>query len=182
MKDERTTYTFLIGDSCLARENTKISWKLMKRTTMLVYLEWTLFMNFFKMKTLSEYCSQKRLLIWTCQKNYGSIWKSNWAYLPLRDVNALKTAVLEEWSLISQTVVNYVIASIKLNCDVCVLLRRHHIPYFICNAKFVFWTLFFNILLPFLWFHATNLNHIQCSWIPAIYEKNIHIKMNTFNY
>lgn len=39
---------------------------------------------------------------------------------PLRDANVLMTALLEKWSLILQTVVNKVIASIKTLCDMCV--------------------------------------------------------------
>ncbi|GFS52611.1 transposable element Tcb2 transposase [Trichonephila clavipes] len=38
---------------------------------------------------------------------------------PPRDVNGLKTALLEEWSLISQTVINNVISSLKTRCDMC---------------------------------------------------------------
>ncbi|KFM66421.1 Transposable element Tc1 transposase, partial [Stegodyphus mimosarum] len=37
---------------------------------------------------------------------------------PPRDVNALKTALLEEWRLIPQTVVNNVISSLKTRCDI----------------------------------------------------------------
>ncbi|KFM57765.1 Transposable element Tcb2 transposase, partial [Stegodyphus mimosarum] len=39
---------------------------------------------------------------------------------PPRDVNALKTALLEEWRLIPQTVVNNVISGLKTRCDMCV--------------------------------------------------------------
>ncbi|GFW01247.1 transposable element Tcb2 transposase [Trichonephila clavipes] len=39
---------------------------------------------------------------------------------PPRDVNGLKTALLEEWSLIPQTVINNVISSLKTRCDMCV--------------------------------------------------------------
>ncbi|GFV84312.1 transposable element Tcb2 transposase [Trichonephila clavipes] len=55
--------------------------------------------------------------------------KNLWDYLgraiarrhpPPRDVNGLKTALLEEWSLIPQTVINNVISSLKTRCDMCV--------------------------------------------------------------
>ncbi|GFW55417.1 transposable element Tcb2 transposase [Trichonephila clavipes] len=36
---------------------------------------------------------------------------------PPRDVNGLKAALLEEWSLIPQTVINNVISSLKTRCD-----------------------------------------------------------------
>ncbi|GFV76057.1 transposable element Tcb2 transposase [Trichonephila clavipes] len=39
---------------------------------------------------------------------------------PPRDVNGLKTALLEEWSLIPQTVINNFISSLKTRCDMCV--------------------------------------------------------------
>ncbi|GFW85520.1 transposable element Tc3 transposase [Trichonephila clavipes] len=48
---------------------------------------------------------------------------------PPRDVNGLKTALLEEWSLIPQTVINNVISSLKTRCDMCVRVRGDHIPY-----------------------------------------------------
>ncbi|GFU94735.1 transposable element Tcb2 transposase [Trichonephila clavipes] len=48
---------------------------------------------------------------------------------PSRDVNALKTALLEEWNLIPQTVINNVISSLKTRCDMCVRVRGDHIPY-----------------------------------------------------
>ena len=48
---------------------------------------------------------------------------------PLRTANALKMALLEEWSLIPQTVVYNVIASIETRCDVCVQVRGDRIPY-----------------------------------------------------
>lgn len=48
---------------------------------------------------------------------------------PPTDVNAVKTALLEEWSLIPQTVINNVIASMKTRCDMCVQVRGDHIPY-----------------------------------------------------
>ncbi|GFX77938.1 transposable element Tcb2 transposase [Trichonephila clavipes] len=48
---------------------------------------------------------------------------------PPRDVNGRKTALLEEWSLIPQTVINNVISSLKTRCDMCVRVRRDHIPY-----------------------------------------------------
>ncbi|GFX74436.1 transposable element Tcb2 transposase [Trichonephila clavipes] len=43
---------------------------------------------------------------------------------PPRDVNGLKTAFLEEWSLIPQTVINNVISSLKTRCDMCVRVRE----------------------------------------------------------
>ncbi|GFS94163.1 transposable element Tcb2 transposase [Trichonephila clavipes] len=43
---------------------------------------------------------------------------------PPRDVNGLKTALLEEWSLIPQTVINNVISSLKTRCDMCVRVRE----------------------------------------------------------
>ncbi|KFM73878.1 Retrovirus-related Pol polyprotein from transposon 297, partial [Stegodyphus mimosarum] len=57
-----------------------------------------------------------------------------WDYLgraiaPPRYVNALKKALLEEWRLIPQTVVNNVISSLKTRCDMCVQVREDHIPY-----------------------------------------------------
>ncbi|GFV36285.1 transposable element Tcb2 transposase [Trichonephila clavipes] len=48
---------------------------------------------------------------------------------PPRDVNGLKTAFLEEWSLIPQTVINNVISSLKTRCDMCVRVRGDQIPY-----------------------------------------------------
>ncbi|GFW08315.1 transposable element Tcb2 transposase [Trichonephila clavipes] len=48
---------------------------------------------------------------------------------PPREVNGLKTALLEEWSLIPQTVINNVISSLKTRCDMCVRVRGDHIPY-----------------------------------------------------
>ncbi|GFU77286.1 transposable element Tcb2 transposase [Trichonephila clavipes] len=48
---------------------------------------------------------------------------------PPRDVNGLKTALLEEWSLIPQTVINNVISSLETRCDMCVRVRGDHIPY-----------------------------------------------------
>ncbi|GFT19908.1 transposable element Tcb2 transposase [Trichonephila clavipes] len=48
---------------------------------------------------------------------------------PPKDVNGLKTALLEEWSLIPQTVINNVISSLKTRCDMCVRVRGDHIPY-----------------------------------------------------
>ncbi|GFX35687.1 transposable element Tcb2 transposase [Trichonephila clavipes] len=59
--------------------------------------------------------------------------KNLWDYLgraiarrhpPPRDVNGLKTALLEEWSLIPQTVINNVISSLKTRCDMCVRVRE----------------------------------------------------------
>ncbi|GFY21182.1 transposable element Tcb2 transposase [Trichonephila clavipes] len=51
---------------------------------------------------------------------------------PPRDVNGLKTALLEEWSLIPQTVINNVISSLKTRCDMCVRVRE-----IIFHIKFV---------------------------------------------
>ncbi|GFV33150.1 transposable element Tcb2 transposase [Trichonephila clavipes] len=68
----------------------------------------------------------------------GAYGQNLWDYLgraiarrhpPPRDVNGLKTALLEEWSLIPQTVINNVISSLKTRCDMCVRVRGDHIPY-----------------------------------------------------
>ncbi|GFT04797.1 transposable element Tcb2 transposase [Trichonephila clavipes] len=68
----------------------------------------------------------------------GGVMRNLWDYLgraiarrhpPPRDVNGLKTALLEEWSLIPQTVIKNVISSLKTRCDMCVRVRGDHIPY-----------------------------------------------------
>jgi len=46
-----------------------------------------------------------------------------------KDINALVTPFLEEWTLIPQTVVNIFTASLKMRCNICVQVRGDHILY-----------------------------------------------------
>lgn len=69
-------------------------------------------------------------------------------HLPLRNVNALKSSLLEEWNFL-QTVFNNIIASIKTCYDMCVRVKEGHVTFRIkftglnsfLDYSFIFWNL-----------------------------------------
>lgn len=88
---------------------------------------------------VDEYLKSKAIerIPWSAKSPKQNSIENFWNYLgkanarrhpPSRDVNALKTSLLEEWNLMPKTVVNNIIAIMETRCDMCVRVKGGHIP------------------------------------------------------